>query len=111
MLRDAEGRLDGVLFEKSTFLMLAAMPQRSPEQKLAQIDAAQQAYFAEGYTHAQDGATMPADLAFFTSPAAKERLKLDLALLPLSMGLDALLARPALHFRPPDLGRAPRGEK
>src|SRR3546814_3980131 len=78
--------------------MLAAMPQRSPEQKLAQIDAAQQAYFAEGYTHAQDGATMPADLAFFTSPAAKERLKIDLALLPLYMGLDALLARPDLHF-------------
>src|SRR3546814_12564224 len=41
---------------------------------------------------------MPADLAFFTSPAAKERLKIDLALLPLYMGLDALLARPALHF-------------
>src|SRR3546814_16312387 len=41
---------------------------------------------------------MPADLAFFTSPAAKERLKIDLALLPLYMGLDALLARPDLHF-------------
>src|SRR3546814_19917605 len=33
MLRDAEGRLNGVLLEKSTFLMLAAMPQRSPEQR------------------------------------------------------------------------------
>src|SRR3546814_19556277 len=59
MLRDAGGRLNGVLLEKSTFLMLAARPQRSPGQKLAQIDAAQQAYFADGYTHAQDGPTLP----------------------------------------------------
>ena len=98
MLRDADGRLNGVLLEKSTFLMLAAMPQLSPEQKLARLDAAQQRYFAEGYTHAQDGATMPADLAFFTSPAARDHLKIDLALLPLYTGLDALLARPDVRF-------------
>lgn len=98
MLRDADGHLNGVLLEKSTFLMLAAMPQLSPEQKLARLDAAQQRYFAEGYTHAQDGATMPADLAFFTSPAAHEHLKIDLVLLPLYTGLDALLARPDIRF-------------
>ncbi len=98
MLRDADGHLNGVLLEKSTFLMLAAMPQLSPEQKLARLDAAQQRYFAEGYTHAQDGATMPADLAFFTSAAAREHLKIDLVLLPLYTGLDALLARPGIRF-------------
>lgn len=98
MLRDADGRLNGVLLEKSTFLMLAAMPQLTSEQKLARLDAAQQRYFAEGYTHAQDGATMPADLAFFTSPAAHKHLKIDLALLPLYTGLDALLARPDIRF-------------
>jgi predicted amidohydrolase YtcJ len=98
MLRDADGHLNGVLLEKSTFLMLAAMPQLSPEQKLARLDAAQQRYFAEGYTHAQDGATMPADLAFFTGPAARQHLKIDLALLPLYTGLDALLARPDIRF-------------
>jgi predicted amidohydrolase YtcJ len=98
MLRDAEGHLNGVLLEKSTFLMLAAMPQLTPEQKLERLVAAQQRYFAEGYTHAQDGATMPADLAFFTGPDAKAQLKIDLALLPIYMGLDALLAQPALHF-------------
>lgn len=98
MLRDADGHLNGVLLEKSTFLMLAAMPQLSPEQKLARLDAAQQRYFAEGYTHAQDGATMPADLAFFTGPAAREHLKIDLVLLPLYTGLDALLARPDIRF-------------
>ena len=98
MLRDAGGHLNGVLLEKSTFLMLAAMPQLTPEQKLARLDAAQQRYFAEGYTHAQDGATMPGDLAFFTGPAARQHLKIDLALLPLYTGLDALLARPDIRF-------------
>ncbi|MCW0198390.1 amidohydrolase [Sphingopyxis sp.] len=98
MLRDADGHLNGVLLEKSTFLMLAAMPQLTAEQKLARLDAAQQRYFAEGYTHAQDGATMPGDLAFFTGPAAHQHLKIDLALLPLYTGLDALLARPDIRF-------------
>lgn len=98
MLRDAGGKLNGVLLEKAMFLLLAKLPQPTAEQKLAALDAAQDAYFAEGYTHAQDGATQPPDIAFLTSPAARARLKIDLALLPFSPGLDALLARPDLKF-------------
>lgn len=98
MLRDDAGRLNGVLLEKAMFLMMPALPQPTVEQKLAGLDAAQQRYFAEGYTHAQDGATQPADLAFLTSPAAREKLKIDLALLPFYAGLDALLAQPDLKF-------------
>ena len=98
ILRDEAGKLNGVLLEKAMFLMLAKMPQPTPEQKLAALDAAQNAYFAEGYTHAQDGATLPPDVAFLTSPQARERLKIDLALLPFSTGLEALLAKPDLKF-------------
>ena len=98
MLSDEAGKLNGVLLEKAMFLLLAKLPQPTAEQKLAALDAAQNAYFAEGYTHAQDGATQPPDVAFLTSPAARERLKIDLALLPFSTGLDALLAQPALKF-------------
>ena len=98
MLRDEAGKLNGVLLEKAMFLLVAKMPQPTAEQKLAALDAAQDAYFAEGYTHAQDGATQPADIAFLTSPQARERLKIDLALLPFSPGLDALLAQPDLKF-------------
>jgi len=98
MLRDDAGKLNGVLLEKAMFLMLAKMPQPTAAQKLAALDAAQNAYFAEGYTHAQDGATLPPDVAFLTSPAARERLKIDLALLPFSTGLDGLLAKPDLKF-------------
>ena len=98
ILRDDAGKLNGVLLEKAMFLMLAKMPQPTAEQKLAALDAAQNAYFAEGYTHAQDGATLPPDVAFLTSAAARERLKIDLALLPFSTGLDGLLAQPELKF-------------
>jgi predicted amidohydrolase YtcJ len=98
MLRDDMGKLNGVLLEKALFLLLAKMPQPTAEQKLAALDAAQNAYFAEGYTHAQDGATQPPDIAFLTSAAARARLKIDLALLPFSTGLDALLANPDLKF-------------
>lgn len=98
MLRDDMGKLNGVLLEKAMFLLLAKLPQPTAEQKLAALDAAQNAYFAEGYTHAQDGATQPPDIAFLTSAAARERLKIDLALLPFSTGLDALLANPDLKF-------------
>lgn len=98
ILRDDAGKLNGVLLEKAMFLMLAKMPQPTAEQKLAALDAAQNAYFAEGYTHAQDGATLPPDVAFLTSAAARERLKIDLALLPFSTGLDGLLAQPDLKF-------------
>jgi hypothetical protein len=98
MLRDDAGKLNGVLLEKAMFLLLAKMPQPTAEQKLTALDAAQNAYFAEGYTHAQDGATQPPDIAFLTGAAARERLKIDLALLPFSTGLDALLANPDLKF-------------
>ncbi|OWQ94032.1 amidohydrolase [Sphingopyxis bauzanensis] len=98
MLRDDMGKLNGVLLEKAMFLLLAKLPQPTAEQKLAALDDAQSAYFAEGYTHAQDGATLPPDIAFLTSAAARERLKIDLALLPFSTGLDALLANPDLKF-------------
>ncbi len=98
ILRDDAGKLNGVLLGKAMFLLLAKMPQPTSEQKLAALDAAQNAYFAEGYTHAQDGATQPPDVAFLTSAAARERLKIDLALLPFSTGLDGLLANPDLKF-------------
>ncbi len=98
ILRDDAGKLNGILLEKAMFLMLAKMPQPTTDQKLAALDAAQNAYFAEGYTHAQDGATLPPDVAFLTSAPVRERLRIDLALLPFSTGLDALLANPDLKF-------------
>lgn len=98
MPKDESGKLTGLLFEQAMYLALPKLPQPSEADKLAAIDAAQQRYMRTGYTHAQDGATQPADLAFLTSPAARDRLKIDLALLPFYTNLPALLSQPDPGF-------------
>src|SRR3546814_10982485 len=74
-LRDAQGHLTGALLETAAFVMIGAMPKPDEAHRLAALDVAQQRYFAKGYTHAQDGATMTADLPFMTGAAVRERLK------------------------------------
>jgi predicted amidohydrolase YtcJ len=98
ILRDAQGRPNGVLFEQAMMLVVLKIPQPTAEQKLAALEKAQQIYTRSGYTLVQDGATQPPDLAFLTSPAAVSRLKIDLTLLPYYAGLDGLLARKDVRF-------------
>ena len=103
MPSDAKGRLTGLLFEKAMLPMSLVLPQPSNEARLAALDGVQMRYAREGFTWAQDGATNPVDLAFLTSPAAQQILKLDLALLPFAMpGIEAVLENPAMapgaHF-------------
>jgi predicted amidohydrolase YtcJ len=103
MPSDAKGRLTGLLFEKAMLPMSLVLPQPSNEARLAALDGVQMRYAREGFTWAQDGATNPVDLAFLTSPAAQQILKIDLALLPFAMtGIEAMLENPAMapgaHF-------------
>src|SRR3546814_11407390 len=81
-LRDAEGRLNGVLLETAAFIFHGAMPKPTLDQRLATLDAAQHRYFAHGYTHAPDGPTPFGDIAFFPGSDARERLHTYLHLLP-----------------------------
>jgi predicted amidohydrolase YtcJ len=98
MTKGADGKLTGLLFEKAMFPVMLNLPQPSEAQKLAALDAAQIRYAREGFTHAQDGSTQPGDVAFLTGAEAGRRMKIDLALLPNWMGLDALLARKDVRF-------------
>ncbi len=103
MPSDAKGRLTGLLFEKAMLPMSLVLPQPSNEARLAALDGVQMRYAREGFTWAQDGATNPVDLAFLTSPAAQQILKIDLALLPFAMtGIEAMLDNramaPGAHF-------------
>lgn len=103
MPSDAKGRLTGLLFEKAMLPMSLVLPQPSNEARLAALDGVQMRYAREGFTWAQDGATNPVDLAFLTSPAAQQILKIDLALLPFAMtGIEVMLDNPAMapgaHF-------------
>jgi len=96
LMRDAKGRVNGVAFEAALYPFYKALPRPTPAQMLAAIDGTQRTYASKGFTHAQDGATQMAELKFLLSPAARERLKLDLALLPSFDGLDRLLTMPNL---------------
>lgn len=98
MPHDCQGRLTGLLFEKASYLMLPHLPQPTEEQRLAALEIAQNHYFREGFTHAQEGATQLADMTFLTSNSARSKLKIDLAILPFHTGLDALLANRTIKF-------------
>lgn len=97
-LRDAAGKLTGVFFENAALPIQMKLPRLNPEERLAALDAAQFKYARKGYTHMQDGASYMPDINFLTSPEAITRLKLDLAMLPTSQNIDAMLKRPDLQF-------------
>lgn len=97
-LRDAKGRPNGVVFEAALLPFFQALPRPTPAQMLEALGATQLHYASLGYTHAQDGATQLTELDFLLSPAAKARMKIDLAILPSFSGLDSLLARQDLDF-------------
>ncbi|HEX4847763.1 MAG TPA: amidohydrolase [Novosphingobium sp.] len=97
-LRDAKGRPNGVVFEAALLPFYKALPRPTPAQMLAALEATQMGYASKGFTHAQDGATQIGEMKFLLSPAARERMKIDLAILPSFAGLDALLAMPDLKF-------------
>ena len=98
MTSGPDGKLTGLLFERAMYPVAGLMPRPDQQGMLAAIETAQLRYAREGYTQMQEGATQPNDIAFLTSPAAKERLKLDLAMLPIFTGLDPLLQRKDVQF-------------
>ena len=95
-LRDARGRPNGVVFEAALMPFYKVLPRPTPAQMLDALDATQDRYAALGFTHAQDGATQIPELKFLLSPAARARMKIDLAILPSAGGLDTLLTMPDL---------------
>ncbi len=97
-LRDAKGRVNGVVFEAALMPFYKALPRPTAAQMLGALDAAQMGYASRGYTHAQDGATQIGEMKFLLSPAARERMKIDLAILPSFGGLEELLTMPDLKF-------------
>ncbi len=90
MPKDADGKLTGLLFEKAMFLAVPKLPQPTPEQKLAALDAAQLRYAREGFTHAQEGGTQLPDLQFLMSQPARDHLFIDVVALPFYTALDWL---------------------
>lgn len=96
--RDPDGQPNGLLMETAMFSAMAHLPQPTMEQRLASLEAAQAAYFAQGYTHAQEGAAQMGDIRFLTSADARARLRIDMSVETLFTELPALLANPVQPF-------------
>lgn len=77
--READGKTPDGVFEESAFAMIAykLIPKFTPEQVLAQIDAAQKIYLSNGFTTAQDGKTSAASTAALIAASQAHRLKID----------------------------------
>lgn len=88
----------GLLMETAYAPVQALLPQPSTEDRLAMIEAAQQLYARNGYTHAQDGHTTLTDAALLREAAARGLLYLDVMALPSFMSAREFLADPAYAF-------------
>ena len=97
-LRDAAGRPNGVVFEAALYAFYKVLPRPTPAQMLEALDATQLGYARNGFTHAQDGATQIPELDFLLSQPARDKMKIDLAILPSYGALDSLFARQDLHM-------------
>ncbi|AIY02659.1 hypothetical protein ART_3060 [Arthrobacter sp. PAMC 25486] len=72
----------GLLMETAYMELVASkLPTPAAQEKLALMDAAQQAYASRGYTHAQDGFASVADLQLYQDAGAAGLLYLDIAAL------------------------------
>ena len=80
--RDAAGEPDGVMEETAGLPFLKLIPQRSMEERLRCFDEIQMYYASLGITTAQDGISMPGDIALMNEAAKRRRLILDVVSYP-----------------------------
>lgn len=98
MLRDGAGKLNGVIFESAMMPFMKLMSEPNPADMLAALDKTQLRYARNGYTHAQDGASLPVEWKFLLTSEARQHLKIDVAVLPYHAALEALLKRDDLKM-------------
>ncbi|MGO4999214.1 amidohydrolase [Oceanisphaera sp. W20_SRM_FM3] len=84
----------GLLMETAYLPVFANLPKASTAEQLALMDAAQQMYASQGYTHAQEGFSHVADADFLMQAAAENRVYLDIASLLNFTELDTWLNNP-----------------
>jgi len=80
IVREADGKTpNGVLQENAFFgVVFKMLPKFTPEETLAQLQAGQQIYLANGFTTVQDGKTDPVNLKVLPAMAQAGLLKVDL---------------------------------
>jgi hypothetical protein len=82
--READAKTpDGVLEENAFFgVVFKLLPKFTPEEVVAQLQASEAIYLANGFTTAQDGKTTASDLKTLSSLAEAGKLKVDVVSYP-----------------------------
>jgi predicted amidohydrolase YtcJ len=103
--RDPAGEPDGVMEELAGMPFLALLQRAGLERRLKHLGEIQRFYASHGVTTAQDGISMPEDLALLGEAARRKRLILDVVAYPRwDLSRDVLEGRRALVLRPPAPG-------
>jgi predicted amidohydrolase YtcJ len=89
--RGPDGEPDGVLEETALFAMLANLPARSDEERLAAIEHAAQQYARRGITTAQNGLTLADELMDFDRGFAERRIPIRVVAWPAFFLMQPLL--------------------
>ncbi len=90
--------LSGLLMETSWVAIQKNLPSLTTEDKLAAIPKIMQMYASEGYTSLQDAACFIDELDILKIKASKERLLLDIAVLPIFIEGEQWLNNPEYSF-------------
>ncbi|WP_298537196.1 amidohydrolase [uncultured Algibacter sp.] len=95
-----EGSMDpaGMIFETAWLPVKANKPKSNEAQLMKDIDNVVMQYAANGYTHAQDGATFTNEALFLKNAAAEGKLKIDVAALMIFAEMDQWMNHPDLNF-------------
>lgn len=95
-----EGSMEpaGMIFETAWLPVKANKPKANEEQLMNDIDNVVMQYAANGYTHAQDGATFTNEALFLKNAAAKGKLKIDVAALMVFAEMDEWMNHPDIVF-------------
>lgn len=75
------------------------LPRPTLDERLEMLDAVQQLYASQGYTHAQDGFTISEDLDFFVRAASEGRLYLDVVALGSFLEADSWIGKYPTEYR------------
>ena len=95
-----EGSMEpaGMIFETAWLPVKANKPKANEEQLMKDIDNVVMQYAANGYTHAQDGATFTNEALFLKKAAAEGKLKIDVAALMIFAEMDQWMNHPDIVF-------------
>ncbi|MEC3907917.1 amidohydrolase [Tamlana sp. 2201CG12-4] len=88
----------GMIFETAWLPVKSNKPTATEEEMMKNIEKVVELYAANGYTHAQDGASFTKEALFLKKAASQGKLKIDVAALMIFAEIDQWMDHPEISF-------------